>query len=218
MVANGHGLQCHPPNCPAQTSDVTVTVAGGSGALAYEIIAPMAVSNGTNNVFGNLAPDTYTFRVTDANGCSYDENLTISPVDPITTVGTLVANVSCFGGADGNVEYTIGGFATTYSYSINSGSLVTGSSAANINLTGLGAGDYTIVVTDDTTNCTDTDTVTVQGPPSALAFTFSVTPLSCAADASVTISANGGWTGYSYELVQPDATVLGHNLAPYSAD
>ncbi len=197
------------PNCPAQTSDVTLAVTGGTGALTYEIVAPVAVNNANDNVFPGLAPDTYTFRVTDANGCSYEENLTINPVTPIGVAGTLVADVSCTGAADGAVDFAVGGFATTYAYSVNGGAPVTAQSAATINLTGLAAGDYTIVVTDEATNCTDTDTITVSEPATPLAFTFTVAPLTCAADGSATIAATGGWGGYSYQIQMPDASIAG---------
>ncbi|EAR16602.1 T9SS type B sorting domain-containing protein [Robiginitalea biformata] len=200
-----------PPNCPAEVSDVTLTVTDGVGAITYEIIAPAAVNNGNNNVFTGLAPDTYTFRVTDANGCSYDEAYTINPVTPIAVAGSLVQDVSCVGGSDGAVDFAVSGFSTTYAYSVTGPATFsgTGESGAVINLTGLAAGDYTVVVTDETTNCTATDTVTVSEPALPLAFTFTVTPLTCAADGSVTISATGGWGAYTYQLEQPDASVLG---------
>ena len=199
------------PNCPAQTSDVTLTVTGGTGSITYEIIAPAAAvaNNGTSNLFTNLAPDTYTFRVTDANGCAYDEIFTINPVVPIAVAGTLVSNTSCFGAADGAVDFTVNGFSTTYSYSVNGAAAVTAQAAPVVNLTGLAAGDYTIVVTDETTNCTATDTITVSQPAAALDFTFAVTPLTCAADASVTITATDGWGGYPYQVEQPDLSMLG---------
>ncbi|WP_191089082.1 hypothetical protein, partial [Arenibacter lacus] len=84
-------------NCPAETSNVTLTVTGGSGAITYELISPSALNNGNNNIFTNLAPDTYTFRVTDAKGCSYEENFTLNPVQKIGVAGTLSQDVSCKG-------------------------------------------------------------------------------------------------------------------------
>jgi large repetitive protein len=198
-----------PPNCPAQTSDVTLTVTGGTGAITYEIMAPAALNNGISNVFTALAPDTYTFRVTDANGCSYDETYTIALVSPIAVTGALISDVSCVGAADGAVDFNVNGFTTTYQYTVNGGAPVVGQSAATINLTGLIAADYTIIVTDEATNCTATETITVSEPATALAFTSVVTPLTCATDGSVTITATDGWGGYSYQLEQPDTTVLG---------
>ncbi|MEY8020394.1 T9SS type B sorting domain-containing protein [Muriicola sp. SD30] len=197
------------PNCPTLTSDVALSVTGGVGAITYDMIAPAVINNGNNNVFAGLSPDTYTFRVTDANGCFYEENYTIAPVVPIQVNGTLVSNVTCFGGSDGEVEYNVSGFGGTYAYTINGGAAVTGQSANTVNLSGLAAGDYTIIVTDETTNCTDTDTITVSEPATALSFTFTTTPLTCSSDASATITASGGWGGYSYELEQPDTSVVG---------
>ncbi|MCP4976610.1 MAG: DUF11 domain-containing protein, partial [Maribacter sp.] len=125
------------PNCPAQTSDVTLSVTGGTGAITYEIIAPAAVNNGNNNVFTALAPDTYTFRVTDSNDCAYDETYTILPVTQIDVVGSLVNDVSCVGASDGAIDFDVNGFAATYQYTINGGAAVVGQSASTINLTGL---------------------------------------------------------------------------------
>ncbi len=201
------------PNCPALTSNVSVTVVDGNTPFVFDIIAPSAINasttSGNTADFNGLSPDTYTFRVTDNKGCSYTEDFTISPATPIDVIGSLVRNVSCIGDTNGAVDFSVSGFASTYSYTLNSGAPITGQSAATINLTGLGAGDYTIVVTDEETNCTDTDTVTVSAPSNSLDITFSTTPLTCTADGSVTINATDGWGGYSYELVLPDATVLG---------
>ncbi|EAR02806.1 putative hemagglutinin/hemolysin-related protein [Maribacter sp. HTCC2170] len=195
-----------PPNCPAETSDVTLTVTDGTGAITYEITAPVSINNGTNNIFTGLAPDTYTFLVTDANGCTYTENYTINPVTPIDVVGILVDNVSCFGSADGAVDYTVSGFSTTYQYTINGGAAITGQSTTTINLTGLVADNYVIVVTDETTNCTNTTTVTVNDPPSTLVID-SITPTdpTCTGDGTVTIDVSGGWVGYTYEIIDPSA-------------
>ena len=202
------------PNCPAQVSDITLTVTGGTGAITYEIIAPAPVNNGNNNVFTALAPDTYTFRVTDANGCAYQETFTITPVTPVSVAGSLVSNVSCVGGADGEVNFAVSGFSTTYAYSVNGGPAVTGQSAAAISLTGLIAGDYTIVITDETTSCTDTDTVTVSEPANPLSFASAVAPLTCVSDGSVTITASGGWGSYTYLIEQPDSSILGPQASP----
>ncbi len=200
-----------PANCPAETSDVTLTVTDGVGAINYEIIAPApaVVDNGASNVFTGLLPDTYTFRVTDSYGCTYDENYTVNPVIKVQVAGVLVNNASCVGASDGTIDFTVSDFSGTYAYSVNGGASVTGQSAATINLPGLAAGNYTIVVTDETTNCTDTDTITVSEPALPLAFTFVVSPLTCSTDASVTITATDGWGGYTYQIEEPDTNILG---------
>ncbi len=199
------------PYCPDETSDVTLTAIGGSGAITYEITAPAAaIATNATGVFANLAPDTYTFRVTDDKGCDYTENYTINPVDPITVSGSLTQNVSCMGNADGAIQYNVSGFTGNYSFTVTGPTAIppqSGIATDSLNFSGLLAGDYTIVVTDETTNCTDTDTITVNEPAVPLAFTFVVSPLTCTTDASVTITATDGWGGYTYEIEEPDTTI-----------
>ncbi len=200
------------PTCPTSTSDVTVTVSDGNAPFTFEITSPSVISpspsNGDTATFDSLSPDTYTFRVTDSKGCVYEETYTIDPVVPITVLGTLVANVSCAGGTDGEVDFAVNGFSATYAYTINGGTPVTGQASGAIALTGLDAGDYLIAVTDETTNCTASDTVNVSGPATALGFTYDLTPLTCATDASVTVNATGGWGGYEYQLSETAAGVV----------
>ncbi|MDO5969036.1 T9SS type B sorting domain-containing protein [Flavivirga aquimarina] len=201
-----------PVTCIATTSTVTVTQAGGTGVgtLTYEIIAPAAsaTSNATG-VFAGLAPDTYIFRVTDADGCYYEETYTVDPVINIAVTGLLVSDVSCNGGNDGAVDFTVSDFAGTYSYTINAGTAVTGQSATTINQTGLIAGSYTIIVTDETTGCTDTFAVTVNEPINPLTFTETSTNIFCTNDESqITVTAAGGTPNYTY------AAVINGNPAP----
>src|SRR5690606_29388324 len=73
--------------CLDTTSDVTLTATNGVGTLTYTIIAPASATGNTTGastgIFTGLAPDTYVFRVTDANDCYYTESFTINPVTPI---------------------------------------------------------------------------------------------------------------------------------------
>ncbi|WP_176712456.1 T9SS type B sorting domain-containing protein [Allomuricauda sp. CP2A] len=200
------------PSCPTFTSDVTVSVVGGNTPFVFEIIAPSAIaatstSGGTAD-FDGLAPDTYIFRVTDDKGCTYDESFTIDPVTEIAVVGQLVSNITCFGDTDGELLYTISNFNTDYDYAVTGPATFSGSAQTNgtISLTGLAEGTYTITVTDNFTNCTDTANVTINAPPSALTASASVTQPTCPSDGSVTITASGGWGSYTYEITAGPAT------------
>ncbi|MEX0274365.1 MAG: hypothetical protein AB3N16_08310, partial [Flavobacteriaceae bacterium] len=206
-----------PPNCPALTSNVTLTIIDGNAPFSYEIIAPAAdaLNNGNNNTFAGLSPNTYTFRITDDKGCTYEKSHTISPVTQIAVSGNLENNITCAGADDGSILYTISGFATSYDYSVTGPTTSTGTAQTNTTLTldSLAAGTYTITVTDTDTNCTDTASITVAAPPSTATISLDVTDLSCSATGtvpgSVTITANGGWGGYEYELESPTGAVTG---------
>jgi len=196
--------------CPDENSDVTVTTTGGNAPFTYEIISPISVSNGTNNIFTNLDPGTYSFRVTDSKNCTYEEDFTIDPIENINVTSQVQNNVDCFNSSTGNGTFTVTGFSSTYSYSIDGNTPVTGQTNTTIPQTNLAAGTYTIDVTDETTNCTATATLTIEGPDSALTDSgATVNPITCVADGSVVINVSGGWSPYEYTLTQPDATVVG---------
>ena len=194
--------------CPTNTSTVTITgTTGGFGALEYQIIAPAGAATAyqASNTFSGLAPNTYTFQVRDANNCVYNESYTITPLPVVAVVGQLINDVTCFGNSDGSVRYTVSG-TSGFTYTINGGTSIAGTSP--INLTGLAAGVYTIIITDTTTNCQATTSVTVNQPAVALSATTVASPITCNTNGSVVINATGGWGGYSYSLTQPDASVL----------
>ena len=196
--------------CPDENSDVTVTTTGGSAPFTYEIISPISVSNGTNNIFTNLDPGTYSFRVTDSKNCTYEEDFTIDPIENINVTSQVLNNVDCFNSSTGNGTFTVTGFSSTYSYSIDGNPAVTGQTNTTIPQNNLAAGTYTIDVTDEITNCTATAALTIEGPDSALTDSGpTINPITCVADGSVVINVTGGWSPYEYTLTQPDATVVG---------
>ncbi|WP_274476123.1 hypothetical protein, partial [Mangrovimonas aestuarii] len=197
-------------NCPNLTSDVTVTTVGTNTPYTYQITAPVTVNNGTNNTFTGLAPGTYTFLVTDAKDCTYEETYTINDITPISINGQVINNVDCFGASTGNAIFNVSGYTGTYSYTLNGGSAITGQSSSSINVSNVAAGTYTIVVTDETTNCTATTSVTIDQPTAPLADAgTTVSPITCLNDGSVTINTTGGWGNNQYTLTLPDASTEG---------
>lgn len=201
-------------DCLSGTVSVSLTATGGSGSYTYQIVAPAssAVNNGSNPMFNNIALGTYTFRVTDTEGCSYEENYAITNISSISAQAQATRGVTCVGNSDGEGRFLIDGFDGTYSYSIDGSPLVTGQTAGIIPLTGRPAGDYTISVTDEITHCTDTATLTIREPAAALAIdNLSVVPMSCQNHniGGVTIITSGGWGGNRYSLTLPDGSILG---------
>ncbi|WP_186435570.1 T9SS type B sorting domain-containing protein [Maribacter sp. MAR_2009_72] len=206
--------------CPDQTVDLRVSTTNGSAPFTYAIVAPTVI-NPTSTVgneanFDGLAPDTYTVRVTDTDGCFYEENYTINGINPISASGTTVQPVSCFGATDGSIRFNVtfqSGQNFTYSITGPSGFTSNGGTQAVINnLNNLEAGDYVINITDTATNCTYTTTHELEGPASALAITsINETQPTCLTDGSVSITATGGWGGYSFSLNNPDGSSFGTN-------
>ena len=193
--------------CPTNTSDVTITTTGGNGVLEYQIIAPSgsATAYQNSNTFTSLMPGVYTFQVRDENDCVYSESYNISALPILNIVSQTLSDVTCFGTATGTARFTVSG-TTNFTYTINAGTSITGISP--IDLTDLTAGNYTIEITDNDTNCQETATITIDTPLAALNVTATESPITCNADGSVVIDAIGGWGGNTFTLTLPDATSL----------
>ncbi|MEC7769964.1 MAG: T9SS type B sorting domain-containing protein [Bacteroidota bacterium] len=208
------------PLCPSFVSDVTLSVTGGEPNLVYELISPAAsaLNNGNNPTFTDLNPGTYLFRVTDNTGCAYEESFTIAPVTEISVTGQANSNITCFGAADGQIQYTVNNFNTDYDYTVTGPSSFSGTAETNntISFTGLAEGTYTITVTDNFTNCTDTADVTIAAPPAAITAPVTVAQPTCLADGSVNITASGGWGSYTYAITAGPATFGPQNNGLFS--
>lgn len=201
-------------DCITTTATLDLTVTGGTGPHTYEIIAPSAsaINNGNSNSFTGLGLGTYTFRVTDSEGCSYDENYAITDISSIGVQAQQTKVVTCVGDSDGEGRFLVDGFNSTYSYSIDGGSVFTGQSNSIVSLTGLSAGSYVISVTDEETNCTDTSTLVIEEPSTAFDISsLDVTAMSCqnGNTGAVRINTVGGWGGNRYTLTQPDGSTRG---------
>ncbi|SHL34465.1 T9SS type B sorting domain-containing protein [Flavobacterium saccharophilum] len=193
------------------TKDATVDVVnvlGGALPLQYETIAPSPVIKGKqlSATFTDLTPGFYVFQVTDNNGCTRKESLTISPVNNITVGGKLVKNVSCNGLSDGSIEFKVENLAGGYTATLNSalGTLV--KSGNIVTVTNLPAGSYTLTVTDAITDCVNTATIVV-GEPAVLGLSLvSQTAANCYLGAVVTVKGTGGSPLYKYAFVRNNVT------------
>ncbi|MFD0988814.1 T9SS type B sorting domain-containing protein [Mariniflexile jejuense] len=145
-------------SCPSVTSTVTVTSTGGFGTLEYQIIAPAssATAYQTSNVFSGLTPNTYTFRVRDANNCTYTESFTIAPLVPITISTILTKDLDCTASPDAVITGSFSGGVSpfTYAVSINGGTYSTlGTTTSPFTYTTPNPGAYQFRITD-ANNCT----------------------------------------------------------------
>ncbi|HRG87973.1 MAG TPA: T9SS type A sorting domain-containing protein [Chitinophagales bacterium] len=128
------------------TGSVDATVTGGTGTLVY------AWSNGASTVdISNLGVNTYTLTVTDGNNCSFSVAATVSGPSAAVSVSGQATNNT--GGNNGAVNITAAGGTGGYTYNWSN-------STTTEDLTGLGAGTYTVTVTDQA-GCTATASFTV---------------------------------------------------------
>ncbi len=168
-----------------KTGSISLFVSGGSAPYAY------AWSNGgTSADATGLSAGVYSATVTDANGCVKVIQTTISqPASPLSAV-TSTKDASC-GNNNGSATVTAAGGTTSYSYAWSNG-------ATTATISNIGAGDYTVTVTDSK-GCTVVKSAKVIQPTS-LVLATTQTNLKCAADkiGTATVTAAGGMAPYTY--------------------
>jgi gliding motility-associated-like protein len=149
----------------------------------------------TGTIRDSLAVGTYTFRLTNKNGCFKDTTYTISP-PPVLSIQSLTAsNPKCYGNTNGTISILAGGGLSPYQYRLNGGSF--GSSGS---FSSLSPGAYTLQI-KDANDCTKDTSVTLINPDSIIASATS-RPALCNAinSGSVTIYASGGTGPLSYAM------------------
>lgn len=155
-------------NTSTNASIVVTGVTGGSGTyINYVFLEGVTVlQSGTSNTFpvSNEAGGTYTINVYDNNGCLGTTTATIDPFIRISNPSTSVApgdEITCttLESITVNVDATINGTATALPSPISY--TVTGFAPSTYNVTqidnpyftGLGIGNYTVTVLNQTTGC-----------------------------------------------------------------
>lgn len=144
----------------------------------------------TEDITG-LAPDTYTVTINDVNNCAVDFTFTVDqPLEILLTA--TPSDVSCAGGNNGGLNLTVTNGIPNFQYLWSPGGAVVE------DVTGLDAGTYSVVVTDNN-DCEKTATFTVS-EPTEVSVELEATDISCnnANDGTIDLTVNGGTPNYSY--------------------
>jgi hypothetical protein len=184
--------QTNVPCNGAADGSATVTLTGGTPPFTYSNTGGVFLqTSNAVSVFNGLAAATYNFTVTDGAGCSINQSVTITQ-PPALQISGLVVNASN-NLSNGSITVTVTGGTPPYSFSWNTG-------ANTENLSGLGAGTYTLTVTD-ANGCTAGLTEVLTGQV-CTSLPVSATVVrgdfenSC--DGEATINVTGGTPPYSY--------------------
>lgn len=180
--------------------NASANVTGGSLPYTYLWSNTQATHTATN-----LCSGTYSVVVSDANGCTTVQSVTITQPSPIT-VNTTATPASC-NASDGSATANALGGTGTLTYSWAPGGQTTSTA------TGLSAGNYIVTVTDSN-GCAQANAITV---PSLSNLTSSATQTNVlcngASSGSATMNANGGTTPYSYNWTGGQATSTASGLS-----
>ncbi|UTW64306.1 SprB repeat-containing protein [bacterium SCSIO 12741] len=176
---------------------VSVQATGGTAPYSFAwpagVLTPVHDSVATN-LQGGV---TYTVTVTDDNGCTDTEVITLSDPDPMTFGASTISHVQCNGGNDGSITVVVsGGTAPITNYAWSHGPNGAGFNTVNT----LTAANYTVTVTDNA-GCTEDTTFAVTEPANPLSVTVNITQhVTClnGSDGTAQAVPSGGTGPYSY--------------------
>ena len=191
---------------PDSSASATATPSGGTSPYNYQWDDP---SSQTNASALSLPTGDYTVVVTDNNGCSVTESVTVGLVISVSSTSPI-----CGGVCDGIASVTASGSGGVYAYAWDDPS-----SQATATATSLCDGyTYTVVVTD-TGGCTETGSV-VFIPLNPLSVTITTGDIDCYGDSTGSATAAGSGTGgYSYFWPFSGSTAASQsNLGPGTYD
>ena len=146
----------------------------------------------TSNVITGLAAGTYTCSVLDANGNQTAQTVTITQPAAALSASTTGSALACFADNNGRVVASASGGTAPYSFNWNTSPV-----SANDTVNNLGAGVYSVLITD-ANGCTTFQLVSVTQPSSALTLTSTaVNPTGFGlSNGSATASVSGGVAPY----------------------
>ncbi|MDB4074865.1 gliding motility-associated C-terminal domain-containing protein [Crocinitomicaceae bacterium] len=189
LTLSGENILCFGDATGSTSSEV----AGGTPGYSF-----LWSNTGTSSSISNLIAGNYSLTITDSNGCSINDDITLlEPLAPLA-LSSLVTEVDCFGNNSGSIDLTVvGGTAPYLQYWSNGGGIVLTDTTEDIS--SQFADDYEVLVTDDN-GCTLSLISTISEPVAPLAISGIVNDANCYGlnDGAIDITVTGGTINYTY--------------------
>ena len=166
---------------------IGVTVQFGNPAYQYLWNDGIITQNRASLTTGN-----YTLTVTDAIGCTATATTAVTQLPGSMSINTLDVNPTCFGGTNGAIDITsVVGSTAPYTY-------LWSTTATTQNLTGVGAGIYSVTATSST-GCSASASATLT-QPAQINLTLHTFPLTCfdSNNGAITTTVSSGTWPYTY--------------------
>ena len=171
---------------------INISTYGGSGSLSTNWSAQNNFTSNNNNI-SSLFSDVYYLTISDLNGCSINDSISISQPSSLSITISNNSNISCHGLCDGFIDIFPDGGDSTYTFLWTGPN---GFTSTNEDITGLCYGAYIIALSDTTT--TIYDTIFISEPLELFSF-ISADSLICNGDSTLaTILVYGGTSPFQY--------------------
>ena len=195
-------LSCNA-NDGAPTGEISISTMGGIPPYQYL----WSTSDGSGLLISEpnqsgLSAGTYSLLVMDSLGCMWQSSYTLVQPNAIQVQDSIVAPTCHFnnGGTDGSIQIAVTGGTTPFSFSWTT-SDGSGIDPTAQNQNNLNAGNYALTVTD-ANNCSTTAEYIVTQPAELNLSLFTI-DANCSTNenGSITMSATGGTSPYTYTVV-----------------
>ncbi|MGI9546168.1 MAG: T9SS type B sorting domain-containing protein, partial [Flavobacteriaceae bacterium] len=197
--------------CTNDQGEILVDPSGGF--TPYDIVltntttTQVYTANGvTSFIFGGLSAGNFTVDITDANGCVInDVEILIQPTPITADITAVPLSLQCYGDQNASVTAinVIGGEGI-YQYQLNyydaTGTIIefTSGPQGSPTFSGIGAGIYSITVSDGWNCDVETVQVTISEPTEVEASLIQLTQLTCTNQAQLELTATGGTGPYEF--------------------
>jgi len=180
-------------NCGADDGTVNMLATGGIGGFTYAIDGVASQMSGS---FSGLASGTYTAVATDGADCIQELEFTIGMSNDLSLFA-VSSNPTCSGGMDGSITLSLDEEGEPYTLEWTGDGAVQDETMQ----TNLGAGIYTVIVTD-VNGCSLTGNYELVAGTTLLVDGSDVQNVTCndASDGLVALSVSGGTAPYTYTL------------------
>ncbi len=167
---------------------------GGTGAHTYSWIGPGTFTSTSKNISGLVAGD-YTVTVKDNLNCTKTLKVTVTEPNKIALSATAT-NLKCNADKSGAITLTIAGGTPSYNYDWKGPG--TYKNTVDKDLTGIGAGSYKLILTDNN-GCADSITQVVT-EPTKMILTYDSSNVLCngSNEGSIDLTVSGGTVSGSY--------------------
>lgn len=179
------------------TGSVTMVPTGGTLPYSYSWQNSTTLfAQNTASLF-NVVAETYQVTVTDANGCTYTDNVVVNE-PTLLTGSTVPTNVSCYGGNDGAIDLIVNGGSAPYTY-VWENSVPTVITGTPQDLVSIPAETYTVTITDNN-NCELILVQEITQPLTPISAETEVFDVLCYGEntGSINLTVNGGTQPFTY--------------------
>ena len=195
--------------CNDNDGTITVTASGATKPYTFSLYIDdvfqedFTVGNTeSSHTFTGLAPGNYRVDVKGVYACIETTGPFTIPARIPVGITETITQVDCFGDETGAINLAVSGGNPPLTYLWSTGN-------TSQNLLNIGAGSYTISITD-ADNCVTQETFVVTQPTQITATIAKTDDPGNAGDGSATVTASGGTPAYTYEWRKtPSPTVIG---------